>query len=153
MERFRKNMKATVKGDDKMADLKAFDMVIFSVLEFNHYYLLVFELKNTSILVIDNSCDKYPFVRMLNYKEYFKKDSCYKIATQWDFPEVRKHPTIPYIIHVLQPLIIGQRIFANQLLPSILKSRWLDIDIPNQTVNLSSNVSVLKQTSCDLNEI
>ncbi|KAI3825563.1 hypothetical protein L1987_07054 [Smallanthus sonchifolius] len=84
MERFRKNMKATVKGDDKMADLKAFDMVLFPVLEFNHYYLLVFELKNTSISVIDNSCDKYPFVRMLNNKEYFKKDSCYKIADEED---------------------------------------------------------------------
>ncbi|KAI3801614.1 hypothetical protein L1987_29723 [Smallanthus sonchifolius] len=79
MECFRKNMKVAVKGDDKMVDLKAFDMVLFLVLEFNHYYLLVFELKNTSISVIDNSCDKYPFVRMLNNKEYFKKDSCYKI--------------------------------------------------------------------------
>ncbi|KAI3687200.1 hypothetical protein L1987_80894 [Smallanthus sonchifolius] len=85
MERFRKNMKAAVKGDDKMADLKAFDMVLFPVLEFNHYYLLVFELKNASISVIDNYCDKYPFVRMLNNKEYFKKDSCYKIKK-------KKHP-------------------------------------------------------------
>ncbi|KAI3828255.1 hypothetical protein L1987_02353 [Smallanthus sonchifolius] len=40
LEHFIKNMKAAVKGDDKLVDLKAFDMVLFPVLEFNHYYIL-----------------------------------------------------------------------------------------------------------------
>ncbi|KAI3805159.1 hypothetical protein L1987_27272 [Smallanthus sonchifolius] len=40
MERFRNNMKAAVNGDEKLADLKAFDMVLFLILKFNHYYLL-----------------------------------------------------------------------------------------------------------------
>ncbi|KAI3704124.1 hypothetical protein L1987_74338 [Smallanthus sonchifolius] len=97
MECFRKNMKAAVKGDDKMADLKAFDMVLFPVLEFNHYY--VFELKNTSISVIDNFCDKYPFVRMLNNKKYFMKDSCYKIKELFvDYLEEKKHPKTDEIV-------------------------------------------------------
>ncbi|KAI3745142.1 hypothetical protein L1987_58246 [Smallanthus sonchifolius] len=70
MERFRNNMKVEVNGDEKLADLKDFDMVLFSVLEFNHYYLM--NDQQQGIL---------------------QEGSCYKIKELFvDYLEEKKHP-------------------------------------------------------------
>ncbi|KAI3671857.1 hypothetical protein L1987_87054 [Smallanthus sonchifolius] len=49
------------------------------MLEHDHYYLIVFELKHTAISVIDNFSDAYPLVRLNDHEDYFEKDSPYKV--------------------------------------------------------------------------
>ncbi|KAD7480208.1 hypothetical protein E3N88_03344 [Mikania micrantha] len=60
-------------------NLKMFDMVLFPILEFNHYYLLVFELKNCAISVIDNFHESIPLVGVKDSADYYLKDSPYKV--------------------------------------------------------------------------
>ncbi|KAL8241590.1 hypothetical protein R6Q59_011892 [Mikania micrantha] len=77
LDKFSTNMDGLIKGDLKLADLKLFDMVFFPVLEFNHYYLIVFELKNYAISVIDNFHESIPLVGLRD--NAYLKDSPYKV--------------------------------------------------------------------------
>ncbi|KAD2805842.1 hypothetical protein E3N88_39219 [Mikania micrantha] len=78
-DKFSTNMDDLIKGDLKLSDLKLFDMVFFPVLEFNHYYLIVFELRNSAISVIDNFHESIPLVGLRDNKDYYFKDSPYKV--------------------------------------------------------------------------
>ncbi|MFS7914175.1 hypothetical protein Hanom_Chr02g00150311 [Helianthus anomalus] len=40
MDKFRKNMQARMYGNEKLFDLRSFDMVLFSILEAGHFYLI-----------------------------------------------------------------------------------------------------------------
>ncbi|KAD4179190.1 hypothetical protein E3N88_27781 [Mikania micrantha] len=89
MDKFATNMNGVLAGvlkemafaKDKpdMNNLKIFDMVFFPILEFNHYYLLVFELKNCAISVIDNFHESIPLVGVKDSADYYLKDSPYKV--------------------------------------------------------------------------
>ncbi|KAD0618057.1 hypothetical protein E3N88_43972 [Mikania micrantha] len=79
LDKFSTNMDGLIKGDLKLSDLKLFDMVFFPVLEFNHYYLIVFELKNSAISVIDNFHESIPLVGLRDNTNYYLKDSPYKV--------------------------------------------------------------------------
>ena len=50
MSKFRSSMRAAVYWNEKMADLSKFDIILFSILEYGHYYLLAFELKSRQFL-------------------------------------------------------------------------------------------------------
>ncbi|KAL8208956.1 hypothetical protein R6Q57_008368 [Mikania cordata] len=54
-------------------------MVLFPIMAYNHYYLLIFELRNPGIYVIDNFDDSVPLVGLRNHDDYFQKDSPYKL--------------------------------------------------------------------------
>ncbi|KAI3717763.1 hypothetical protein L1987_69575 [Smallanthus sonchifolius] len=62
-----------------LMDLRGIDMVFIPMLEHDHYYLIVFELKHTAISVIDNFSDAYPLVHLNDHENYFQKDSAYKV--------------------------------------------------------------------------
>ncbi|KAL8237745.1 hypothetical protein R6Q59_018826 [Mikania micrantha] len=79
LDKFSTNMDGLIKGDLKLSDLKLFHMVFFPVLEFNHYYLIVFELKNFAISVIDNFHESIPLVGLQDNTDYYLKDSPYKV--------------------------------------------------------------------------
>ncbi|KAL8234104.1 hypothetical protein R6Q59_020204 [Mikania micrantha] len=79
LDKFTPNMDGLIKGDLKLADLKLFDMVFFPVLEFNHYNLIVFELKNIVISVVDNFHESIPLVGLRDNADYYLKDSPYKV--------------------------------------------------------------------------
>ncbi|KAD4586387.1 hypothetical protein E3N88_23988 [Mikania micrantha] len=51
------------------------------VLEFNHYYLIVFELRNSAISVIDNFHESIPLVGLRDNRDYYLKDSPYKVSS------------------------------------------------------------------------
>ncbi|KAL8255145.1 hypothetical protein R6Q59_033366 [Mikania micrantha] len=80
LDKFSTNMNGVIAGVVKeMGDakdkpdtnnLKMFDMVFFPILEFNDYYLLVFELKNCMILVIDNFDESIPPVGVKDSADY-----------------------------------------------------------------------------------
>ncbi|KAI3687066.1 hypothetical protein L1987_80757 [Smallanthus sonchifolius] len=63
MERFILNMNRAVCWNTSLIDLRAIDMVFLPMLENDHYYLIVFELKHPSISVIDNLSDAYPLIQ------------------------------------------------------------------------------------------
>ncbi|KAI3762719.1 hypothetical protein L1987_53160 [Smallanthus sonchifolius] len=79
IERFILNMKRVVDWNPALMDLRGIDMVLLPMLENDHYYLIVFELKHTCISVIDNFSDAYPLVRLNDHEDYFQKDSSYKV--------------------------------------------------------------------------
>ncbi|KAL8266088.1 hypothetical protein R6Q59_003432 [Mikania micrantha] len=89
VDKFATNMNGVIAGvikeiafpKDKpdINNLKMFDMVLFPILEFNHYYLLVFELKNCAISVIDNFHESIPLVGVKDSADYYLKDSPYKV--------------------------------------------------------------------------
>ncbi|KAD4585606.1 hypothetical protein E3N88_23207 [Mikania micrantha] len=76
LEKFTTNMSGMIGSNN---NLKAFDMVFFPILEFSHYYLLVFELKNPAISVIDNFHESIPLVGVKDNVDYYRKDSPYKV--------------------------------------------------------------------------
>ncbi|KAF5763999.1 putative Ulp1 protease family catalytic domain, papain-like cysteine peptidase superfamily [Helianthus annuus] len=80
MDRFRKNMRAGVYGNQKLFDLRSFDMVLFPVLVAGHFYLLAFELKNPAITLIDNGAENYTR-RVLDSDSYINKSVPYKYAS------------------------------------------------------------------------
>ncbi|KAI3694887.1 hypothetical protein L1987_77869 [Smallanthus sonchifolius] len=80
MERFILNMNRAVYWNPALMDLRGIDMVFIPMLEHDHYYLIVFELKHTAISVIDNSSDAYPLVHLNDHENYFQKDSAYKVV-------------------------------------------------------------------------
>ncbi|KAD3641993.1 hypothetical protein E3N88_31217 [Mikania micrantha] len=89
VDKFSTNMNGVIAGvtndipfaKDKadVNNLKMFDMVFFPILEFNHYYLLVFELKNCAISVIDNFHESIPLVGVKDSADFYLKDSPYKV--------------------------------------------------------------------------
>ncbi|KAI3786742.1 hypothetical protein L1987_40650 [Smallanthus sonchifolius] len=74
-----------------LMDLRGIDMVFMPMLEHDHYYLIVFELKHTSISVIDNFSDAYPLVHLNDHENYFEKDSAYKKEIFVKYLEHVKH--------------------------------------------------------------
>ncbi|KAI3754577.1 hypothetical protein L1987_54364 [Smallanthus sonchifolius] len=78
MERFILNMNRAVYWNPTLMDLRGIDMVFMPMLEHDHYYLIVFELKHIAISVIDNFNDGYPLVRLDDHANYFEKDLSYK---------------------------------------------------------------------------
>ncbi|KAD3066953.1 hypothetical protein E3N88_34833 [Mikania micrantha] len=77
LEKFTTNMSGMIGANN---NLKAFDMIFFPILEFSHYYLLVFELKNPAIFVIDNFHESIPLVGVKDNVDYYMKDSPYKVT-------------------------------------------------------------------------
>ncbi|KAI3763181.1 hypothetical protein L1987_53632 [Smallanthus sonchifolius] len=80
MERFILNMNRAVYWNLALMDLRGIDMVFMPMLEHDHYYLIVFELKHIAISVIDNFSDAYPLVRLDDHENYFEKDLSYKVV-------------------------------------------------------------------------
>ncbi|KAD3336799.1 hypothetical protein E3N88_32318 [Mikania micrantha] len=76
LEKFTTNMSEITGANN---NLKVFDIVFFPILEFSHYYLLVFELKNSAISVIDNFHESIPLVGVKGSADYYLKDSLYKV--------------------------------------------------------------------------
>ncbi|KAI3773487.1 hypothetical protein L1987_48017 [Smallanthus sonchifolius] len=93
MERFILNMNRAVCWNTYLIDLRAIDMVFLPMLENDHYYLIVFELKHPGISVIDNFSDAYPLVRLSVHEDYFEKDPTYKV----------KEIFVKYLEHVKHP--------------------------------------------------
>ncbi|KAI3820066.1 hypothetical protein L1987_13922 [Smallanthus sonchifolius] len=79
MKRFILNMNRAVYWNPALMDLRGIDMVFIPMLEHDHYYLIVFELKHPTISVIDNFSDAYLLVRLNNHEDYFEKESAYKV--------------------------------------------------------------------------
>ncbi|KAI3695088.1 hypothetical protein L1987_78076 [Smallanthus sonchifolius] len=93
MERFILNMNRVVYWNPALMDLRGIDMVVMPMLEHNHYYLIVFELKHIAISVIDNFSDAYPLVRLDDNENYFEKDSSYTV----------KEIFVKYLEHIKHP--------------------------------------------------
>lgn len=47
-------LREVLECDDKLMDLKAFNIIIIPMLENRHYYLICFDLENEKVEVIDN---------------------------------------------------------------------------------------------------
>ncbi|KAD5507458.1 hypothetical protein E3N88_15161 [Mikania micrantha] len=88
LEKFTNNMSGMIGANN---NIKVFDMVFFPILEFGHYYLLVFELKNSAISVIDNFHESIPLVGVKDNAHYDMKYSPYKVIFV-EFLERTKHP-------------------------------------------------------------
>ncbi|KAI3776387.1 hypothetical protein L1987_46166 [Smallanthus sonchifolius] len=74
-------------------DLRGINMVFMPMLEHDHNYLIVFELKHTPISVIDNFSDAYQLVHLNDHYDYFEKDATYKV----------KEIFVKYLEHVKHP--------------------------------------------------
>jgi hypothetical protein len=67
-------------NDHNLMDLKQFDIVLIPVIDKNHYYVICFDFKNSSISLIDNMHEKFGMVTLKNHEEYLKKDTPLKVV-------------------------------------------------------------------------
>ncbi|KAI3775299.1 hypothetical protein L1987_49870 [Smallanthus sonchifolius] len=58
--------------------MKSYDIVIFPILEVGHYYFICFNLKNPTITVVDNMCDKESLIGLSDDGDFFGKDTLMK---------------------------------------------------------------------------
>ncbi|KAD3067820.1 hypothetical protein E3N88_35700 [Mikania micrantha] len=77
--KFKSNIQGALRKNIELLDLKPLVMVFFPIMEYNHYYLVIFELRNPRIFVSDNFDDSVPLVGLRNHEDYFQKDSPYKL--------------------------------------------------------------------------
>jgi hypothetical protein len=59
MTKFAQNLKTVLEGKEELMDMKTFEIVVVPVIENNHYYLVVFDINETTISVIDNVDEEF----------------------------------------------------------------------------------------------
>ncbi|KAD3337078.1 hypothetical protein E3N88_32598 [Mikania micrantha] len=64
---------------EKLKNLKQFEVIIFPLIEMNHFYIIVLDLKNPGFYLIDNMDPDETVVSMRDHNEYYKKDTPYKV--------------------------------------------------------------------------
>ncbi|KAK1431886.1 hypothetical protein QVD17_08656 [Tagetes erecta] len=78
MTKFHANMQGALEAAN-VQDLLKIDMVFFTMLEQNHYYIVVFDLKNPAITVIDNLGSSNAIANPIDSSHFFEKDTPYKL--------------------------------------------------------------------------
>ncbi|KAD4888893.1 hypothetical protein E3N88_20966 [Mikania micrantha] len=64
---------------DKLKNLKQYEVIVFPIIEMNHFYIIVLDLKNPGFYLIDNMDPDETVVSMRDHNDYFKKDTPYKV--------------------------------------------------------------------------
>ncbi|KAL8226475.1 hypothetical protein R6Q57_016307 [Mikania cordata] len=78
---------------ESMRALKSYDIVIFPILENNHFYVMAFDLKNPGIYLLDNMDKIETMVSIRDHKDYYKKDTPYKVKHMFvKYLEKFQHP-------------------------------------------------------------
>lgn len=78
---FQSNLMAMLSEfEHGVMDLKTFDIVLFPIVEKDHYYLVCFDLKNPAIQVIDNIHESHSFVGLEDAEDYKLKDTVLKVV-------------------------------------------------------------------------
>ncbi|KAK1412925.1 hypothetical protein QVD17_34535 [Tagetes erecta] len=78
MTKFQANIQGALEAAT-VQDLLKIDMVFFTMLEQNHYYIVVFDLKNPAITVIDNLGSSNAIANPIDSPHFFEKDTPYKL--------------------------------------------------------------------------
>ncbi|KAD6795553.1 hypothetical protein E3N88_06449 [Mikania micrantha] len=76
---FETHLHAVLEGNEKLYDLKQFDVVLFPIFEKRHFYLMSFDLKNPCIRLIDNMHASQCLIIFRDDVDYLKKSTCYKV--------------------------------------------------------------------------
>lgn len=53
--KFSDNLKTCMANDTEITSLKTIDMIFFPIKQANHYYVIVYNLKTPSLVILDNS--------------------------------------------------------------------------------------------------
>jgi len=77
---FKSGLSGAVCGVEAKLYLRSFDMVFVPLLEAEHYYLLVFDMKHQDICVIDNIAEKRSPVKVVDNEDYERKSTPYKVV-------------------------------------------------------------------------
>ncbi|KAL8266932.1 hypothetical protein R6Q59_004276, partial [Mikania micrantha] len=85
---FETHIHVVLEGNEKLYDLKQFDVVMSPIFEKRHFFLMSFDLKNPSIRLIDNMHDSECIVGFCDDVDYMKKDACYKVVV--DHPKLKE---------------------------------------------------------------
>ncbi|KAM0051852.1 putative papain-like cysteine peptidase superfamily [Helianthus debilis subsp. tardiflorus] len=72
-------LKSSLIGRHHLVDLHDFAMVFVPVLEVDHYYLVVFDLKDERIYLIDHSGDRGSGVLLRDNETYILKTTPFKV--------------------------------------------------------------------------
>jgi hypothetical protein len=64
----------------ELRDLRAFDMVLFPILQNRHFYVVACDLKNPGLYLIDNMNKDETIVELKDSEDYFKKSTPYKVV-------------------------------------------------------------------------
>ncbi|KAD5803633.1 hypothetical protein E3N88_14993 [Mikania micrantha] len=78
---------------ESMRALKSYDIVIIPLLENDHFYVMAFDLKNPGIYLLDNMDRDETIVSIKDHKDYYKKDTPYKVKHMFvRYLEKFQHP-------------------------------------------------------------
>ncbi|KAJ0465399.1 putative papain-like cysteine peptidase superfamily [Helianthus annuus] len=77
---FGTNMFVVVDKNKALMNLKIYELVLFPIIEGNHYYLICFDLKNPSIVVVDNIHESLSPVGVKDASEFHDKDTPLKVV-------------------------------------------------------------------------
>ncbi|KAD3337315.1 hypothetical protein E3N88_32835 [Mikania micrantha] len=78
---------------ESMRALKSYDIVIIPLLENDHFYVMTFDLKNPGIYLLDNMDRDETIVSIKDHKDYYKKDTPYKVKHMFvRYLEKFQHP-------------------------------------------------------------
>ncbi|KAL8225079.1 hypothetical protein R6Q57_017636 [Mikania cordata] len=99
---FETHLHAVLEGNEKLYDLKQFDVVLFPISEKRHFYLMSFDLKNPYIRLIDNMHPSQCLILFCDDVDYLKKSTCYKVKyiflmhlKKVDHPKLKKLEGLP----------------------------------------------------------
>ncbi|MFS8013162.1 hypothetical protein Hanom_Chr14g01329581 [Helianthus anomalus] len=70
-----------LKKKPSLMSLSEYCVVCFPILEYGHFYLVCFDLENTTITVIDNMAVEESPIHLINDNEFFNKTTPYKVVS------------------------------------------------------------------------
>ncbi|KAD6454917.1 hypothetical protein E3N88_09623 [Mikania micrantha] len=79
---------------EKLKNLKQYEVIIFPLIEMNHFYIIVQDLKNPGFYLIDNMDPDETVVSIIDHNDYYKKDTPYKV----------KHIIVDYLFKWKHPM-------------------------------------------------
>ncbi|KAJ0901932.1 putative papain-like cysteine peptidase superfamily [Helianthus annuus] len=90
---FECGLKSSLAGRHHLVDLRAFDMVFVTMLEGDHYYLVVFDLEAECIHLVDHLGDRGSGALLRDDESYIMKSTPFKVKEIFvDYLKLVNHP-------------------------------------------------------------
>ncbi|KAD7477304.1 hypothetical protein E3N88_00440 [Mikania micrantha] len=84
-----------VGRNEKLLDLRKYDLIFFPIIEAGHFYLVVFDFKSVAVTIIDNMVEEDSLVGLKDNTDFFEKDTSFKVKQIFEeYLEHVHHPKL-----------------------------------------------------------
>ncbi|KAL8258449.1 hypothetical protein R6Q59_030490 [Mikania micrantha] len=95
MKSMSKHMLRVVGRNEKLLDLRKYDLIFFPIIETGHFYLVVFDFKSVAVTIIDNMVEEDSLVGLKDDTDFFEKDTSFKVKQIFEeYLEHVHHPKL-----------------------------------------------------------